>query len=180
MLTDPQLNALIQAGQLVPWVPPPGVVVPAVRHLLLTPLVNVELNRNPWKPVPGETQREATARRRQMLGLLSRYLKGDQLLPKIHAKVLEPTKSAFKDLLEFRSGPPDPQTRLFCYVYVPGIWIGSGFHMRDELGDKGDPRWEVAANQSLAVWNQLFPGRLPTSAPYPCDTRSKLKALLDG
>jgi hypothetical protein len=180
MLTDPGLLELIAAGRLVPWRPAPGMGVKAVRHLLMTPAVEMAVNRDPWERGPGELAREAMDRRRQFLALLGRFVNGDMLSPMNHVKVLRPTSADFRDLLEVRSGPPDPQTRLFGYVYRPGCWIGTGFHLRSDLGDLGDPAWLRAARASRAAWRDLFPDREPHPAPHPCDSKTKLGALLDG
>lgn len=145
----------------------------------MTPDVAMTINRDPWPKAPGETPRETTARKRQLQSMLARFINGDKLRPNIHVKVLQPTEAAFSDLLEFRSGPPDPQTRLFAMGYEPSVWICTGFHLREDLGDKGDPRWAAAAKASKDAWSGLFSNRMPLKAPYPCDTIAKLQVLLD-
>jgi hypothetical protein len=180
MLTDPGLLQLIGTGQLVSWQPPPGLVVVQRRHLLMEASVATAVNQDPWVRGAGELGFEARQRRDQFYALLARFLAGDHLSPQTHVKVLQPTSHQFRDLLEVRSGPPDPQTRLFGYVFQPGCWIATGFHLREDLGDKGDPRWLIAAAASQSIWSTLFGSRAPHRAHYPCDSKAKLKALSDG
>ena len=146
----------------------------------MAPNVATEMTQDPWTRVPGETPREARDRRRQFHALVARFVHGDTLVTNVHVKVLRPTHADFKDMIEFRSGPPDPQTRVFCSAYCPGVWIATGFHYRDDLGDFGDPRWLAAAQASKANWASIFGTKSPLSAPYPCDTKAKLRALTDG
>lgn len=179
MLTDPLLEAHVAAGTLRLYEPPKGVVVRRQRTLLLSQEAHDELYREPWDLRGDETARDAHERKRQKHAVLSRFLNGDILIQNVHVKVLKPTTATFRDLVEFRSGPPKPQSRLFTYIYRPGTWVGCSLAFRDDLGDLGDPRWEAVAQLSLDIWTKLFPGRAPYPAPHPCDTKPKMKALLD-
>ncbi len=179
MLTDPALLAHVAAEQLRLYEPPKGFVVRRQRKLLLTPDIHDALFADPWKQAAGETPSDARSRRRQQHAILGRYLNGDVFTPNHQVKVLRPTHPDFADIIEFRSGPPRPQTRLFALVYEPGTWICCGFYLRDELGDRNDPRWLAAAQETQAKWRALFPNRAPKSAPWPCDTTQKMRALLD-
>jgi hypothetical protein len=177
MLTDPLLKGLVASGTLVDWAP--SLPHRRTRHLLMCPRVQADVDQQPWKAAPGETPLEARERRRQFHALLMRFVVGDILRPQIHAKVLKPTAVAFRGIIEFRSGPPDPQTRLFCLKFSGGVWIACGFHLRDDLGDLGDPRWEAAAQATQETWRAAFGDRRPAPAHYPCDTKPKIVSLLD-
>ena len=133
-----------------------------------------------WTKAAGETPSEARHRYRQFQALLAQFVKGDILVQGVHVKVLRPTDIAFRNIIEFRSGPPDPQTRMFCFVYCPGVWVCTGLHLRSELGDLGDPRWLTAAEASNDAWRAAFGQQVPHPATFPCDTKLKLRALLDG
>lgn len=178
MLTDPFLVGHVAAKRLFHW-QPKAVPVRQARVLLLTEEVRNEVDRLPWKKAPGETPREANERRRMFHALLSRFIAGASLTPNIDVKALTPTHAPFRNLLEFRSGPPEPQTRLFTYVYRPGVWVGCGFHLRSELGNFGDPRWLSAATEAQKAWVGIFQATAPHKTIVPCDTRPKLKGLTD-
>ena len=57
--------------------------------------------------------------------------------------------------------------------------VGYGFHLRDDLGDYGDPGWLAAAQAARALWQLHFPAQAPVPVPHPVDTKAKLKVLLD-
>jgi hypothetical protein len=179
MLTDPLLIDHVDRQRLYEYEPLKGTIVRRQRTLLLTREAHDDLYQDPWERRPGELGREARERRIRKHALLARFIGGHALIPILDVKVLRPSTPAFQNVIEFRSGPPRPQSRLFALIYTPGVWVGAALHFRDDLGGLGDPRWETAAQAAQDAWAALFPERTPHPAPYPCDTRLRLKALLD-
>ena len=178
MLTDPLLIEHVAERRLYEYEPLKGTNVRRQRSLLLTINARDELYKDPWKRRPGELG-ETRERFLSQHALLARFVGGAALRATHDVKVLRPTTPTFEDLVEFRSGGPSPQSRLFTFVFSPGVWVGACLHFRDNLGDLGDPRWEAAAHQTRAEWEAVFGDRAPHRAHYPCDTRSRLRALTD-
>lgn len=181
MLTDPLLIGHVNAGRLREWQAAPGVPTRVIRTLLLSPDVFDEVHRNPWQREPEDrSNADARERRRSLHAVVGRFVAGQRLAPRTEIELLNPQLDpAFRDLFEFRSGPPRPQSRLFAYVFAPGTWVALLFRLRSELGDFGDPRRAQAARVARQRWAGLFGSRPPFSAVYPCDSFAKLRALCD-
>lgn len=182
MLNDPALVAHVLGGALREWKPTAGVPVRQVRTLLFTPTAFNDVFRDPWRREPDDrSDRDARERRRSMHAIIGRFVGGQRLAPAHEVKLLDSANDGvFADLLELRSGPPRPQSRLFAYVYSPGTWVAVSLKLRSDLGELGDPRWAEAATECAKEWTTVFPTRAPKAVPFPCNTFAKLGGIADG
>lgn len=166
MLTDPQLVSLVDAGRLMLWTGSPGVPIRFVRRMLLTPTTYQMVIKDPWGREPEDkSDTHARLRRRSIHALINKFVEGGKLAPDFDVKALQQTSPEFENLLELRSGPPAPQSRIFTYVFEPGVWIGMNINLRSDLGALGDPRWRATAGECRRHWAVLFGDRTTHRIP---------------
>lgn len=170
MLTDPLLLGAVDAGELRLWTGSVGVPIRLVRRMLMTPSTYDEIMRDPWPREPEDrSDHDARSRRRNLHAVINKFVEGGKLVPDFEAKVLQPSAPEFKNLIELRSGPPRPQSRLLTYVFQPGVWIGVSLRLRSELGARDDPRWLREAALCRSAWVSIFGNRPAHSVTYPLD-----------
>lgn len=78
-------------------------------------------------------------------------------------RFLKPLCPPPPEIWELRFTDPRVQLRLFCRFAEPNTIIGTKFHTRQMLGDKGSRQWHDGLNACEQKWNDLFPGIPPFS-----------------
>lgn len=160
----------------------PALPLAVRRSLLFEPKVLQQVQNTRWpRALEDKSATPAKERRRVTHALINNFVRGDSVAPDVSVKALTAKIDlAFTNLIELRSGPPNPQSRLFVYVYCPGTWIVLKFASRDELGNLGDPRWSAAAKECKSLWLEIFGSRKPYVIKFPIRTFAELRALTDG
>lgn len=72
-------------------------------------------------------------------------------------RFLKPLDPPPRGIWEIRFTEPRVQLRLFCRFPEPDTLIGSKFHTRSMLGDKGSKDWKGALDKCEKKWESLFP-----------------------
>jgi hypothetical protein len=96
---------------------------------------------------------------------LKRWVFGDRVWVDLAGKprFLKPLCPPPSEIWELRFTDPRVQLRLFCRFAEPDVLIGTKFHTRQMLGDKGSRQWHDAMNVCEQKWDELFPGVPPFS-----------------
>lgn len=165
--------------QLVPWLPTRPGAFREVRTVFLHHEVATLFNANPWPRDRLDLDDDPSLRRRQFHAVLQGFITGRPLLLDLELKLLKPISAEFADLWEFRSMPPDPQTRLLGFFAAPGCFVGLWFGLRRDLGDKNDIRWSNAAKICRQRFALLFPGAAPMPSAWPISGRAGLRSYTD-
>lgn len=179
MLTWANLEMLRQAGQLVKWLPSPLTEVPPEgRALYMTPAVYAEFTTGGWFAPVSETQAMTRRRQAALRNVLSRYVRGHFLNLNWDIKELgtKNVNAAMRGYWEFRSQPPQEETRLFGFVPFKGAFVGTDFQPRGKFQLQSD--WLAQRVSCQQVWDTLT-GQAPyLDNPWPVRTKSNLEAYL--
>ncbi|MBO9519774.1 MAG: hypothetical protein J7493_17080 [Porphyrobacter sp.] len=177
MLTWPDLEALVQAGQLKLWDPRRnGKVLPNGRALYMVPAVFDAILQKPWPgTMPGERADRVRDRRLAMRQVLERYVLGGLLnlerdIAELGSKIRRPAHRGF---WEFRSQGPSTETRLFGFFARPGAFVATEFASRDVVD------FRVRFESSTEIWKNLAGGRACMMSPYPVEKPEHLTKYID-
>jgi len=83
--------------------------------------------------------------------------------PRFLKPLCPPPSETPPEIWELRFTDPRVQARLFLRFAEPDTIIGTKFHTRKLLGDRGSPEWKAAFRECETSWNELFPGFTPFS-----------------
>ena len=105
---------------------------------------------------------------------LQRWVQGGKVWVDLNGKprFLKPLCPPPPEIWELRFTDPRVQLRLFCRFAEPNTIIGTKFHTRGMLGDKGSRDWRDAMLACEECWKSLIPIEPPFSAktdPRICD-----------
>jgi hypothetical protein len=65
------------------------------------------------------------------------------------------------EIWEMRFTDPRVQLRLFGRFAEPNTVVGTKFHLRQMLGNRGSRQWRQAMSSCETAWNELFPNMPP-------------------
>jgi hypothetical protein len=96
---------------------------------------------------------------------LKRWVHGGRVWVDLKGKprFLKPLCPPPPEIWELRFTDPRVQVRLFGRFAEPNTIVGTKFHTRQMLGDKGSRHWREAMIACESQWNDLFPGMPPFS-----------------
>jgi hypothetical protein len=96
---------------------------------------------------------------------LKRWVFGDRVWVDLAGKprFLKPLCPPPPEIWELRFTDPRVQLRLFGRFAEPNTIIGTKFHTRQMLGDKGSRQWREAMTACEQKWTELFPDVTPFS-----------------
>lgn len=178
-LTKKEIQDICDAGALIQWRPKTVAGSLDRRVVFLDPTTYADFNAPTWSRDPLNTKDDPQSRRRQFYATVENFTSGGTPRPNLALKLLKPTSEEFENLWEFRSMPPEPQTRLFGYMAAPGCFIGLWFGLRSYLGDFNNPNWSQTAKLCSTKFSNLFPQHHPMHCTPPVDTVSQLRNYID-
>lgn len=146
---------LVRSKRLFPYVPPSR--HPAKRRLYLTEEAVKDLTSGIISLMGLRGLVEADLKRWVQNGRVYAGLDG-------RPRFLKPLCPPPPEIWEMRFTPPRVQARMFCRFAEPDTLIGTKFHTRQLLGDKGSRNWNDAMLACESRWNALFPEYPPFSA----------------
>jgi hypothetical protein len=77
---------------------------------------------------------------------------------------------------EFRSQPPQEETRLFGFIPFPGAFVATDFQPRGKFVTQAD--WDNQKQSCEAKWNALTGTAEYLTSPWPVGTRLELQAYI--
>src|SRR2546423_2403163 len=147
--------ALEKGGKLTRYAPPGRA---AKRRLYLTRQATRDMGLNGIVSLMGlRGDTEAGLKRWVHCGLVYVGLDGKP-------RFLKPLCPPPPGIWEIRFTDPRVQLRLFCRFAEPNTLIGTRFHTRKMLGNKGSKDWKAALKQCERTWDTLFPNHDAYSA----------------
>jgi len=155
MSIRPYIVSLVKAKRLHPYAPAGR---PARRRLFLTDEAMKDLVS------PGHIV-SLMALRGMVEAELKRWVHGGRVWVDLQGKprFLKPLCPPPPEIWELRFTDPRVQIRLFGRFAEPDTIIGTKFHTRQMLGDKGSRQWREAMTACERTWNELFPNTPPFS-----------------
>lgn len=179
MLTWLDLETLLHAGKLLKWLPP-GLdkVSPGGRALYMTPIVHSEVCHGNWFAPLGELPIVTRQRKQVLRAVLGRYVKGHFLninwdIKELGTKRVDATMRGY---WEFRSQPPQEETRLFGFVPLVGAFVCTDFQPRGKFLTQAD--WLAQRQSCQSVWDSLTCHAAFLDNPWPVRTRTDLATYL--
>jgi hypothetical protein len=179
MLTWTDLEALRHAGQLVKWLPSgASEVPPGGRALYMIPKVFDEFSTGTWFAPRTEAATVTRRRKAALRAVLSRFVHGHFMNNNWDIKELGTKKvdQTMRGYWEFRSQPPQEETRLFGFVPLPGAFVATDFQPRGNFLTQA--HWLAQRQSCQAVWDALTGNSPYLSSPWPLRTRGDLEAYL--
>lgn len=163
----------------MPWTSARPIAFAQKRTIFMTPAVFADFNVQPWPRDPLNLDDRPAERRRNFHGLLERFVAGQNVVPDQHLKLLRPAAPTFANVWEFRSMPPDPQTRLIGYFVSVGCFLALWFGPRRELDPLIGRGWNAVVKDVHDEFDVLFPGRTPLQSKWPVSTRAELARYIN-
>lgn len=133
----------------------------------------------PWPTAEWERPQLTRDRRRAMRMVVERFVKGENINLRYDLKELGSDKvinANMKGYWEFRSGPPNEQTRLFGFFARPGAFVATEFALRGDYVDNAD--WRAQRQACQKQWEQLT-SEAYLAEPWPVLTGADLAEYLE-
>jgi len=182
MLTWPEIEAQRASGRLVRWLPSPRMQIEAGwRCLYMLKSVHDAFDARPWPSTQPLSPTIEKQRRQTMRAVLGRYVTGKGLNYGADMKELgsRTADAKFTGFWEFRSQPPQEETRLFGFFARPGAFVATSFKGRGSFGGINHPSWFAERQHGEQEWRDLFGAKAYMTSPWPVRIKMELKAYLD-
>jgi hypothetical protein len=144
----------------------------------MLPQVHKDFVDGSWFAPPGEPPARTKERKATMRLVLARYVTGAQLNINRDIKELGSARSnvAMRGFWEFRSHPPQEETRLFGFFARTGAFVATDFQPRGKFTSQA--LWNAQKASCQSRWDSLTNRARVAMVPWPVTTRDHLNTYL--
>jgi hypothetical protein len=179
MLTWTDLENLRHGGKLVKWLPSGLTEVPTEgRALYMVSAVHTAFTTGNWFAPSYELPVKTRERKAALRAVLTRYVRGSHLNVNRDIKELgtKSSNATMRGYWEFRSHPPQEETRLFGFFARPGAFVATDFQPRGKFVTQA--HWLAQRQACQLTWDSLTNKAVYMTSPWPVQTTNDLGAYI--